>query len=248
MGFIKSGLSAIGKLFMVTALAGTFLVGLVSVVYLSLKGEEVEIPKIVGKNVNDGEDELANLGLRIKKIAYRYSNEKPNTILEQRPRAGENAKSGLMVFVVVSQENPDGNEAPVDLADKEKKEKDEAEDIKELPELETEKSKKTKSKKTDKKKSAKTRDVIKEDKKEEDQKTETEDVKKPATSDVTQTAGEKTTEKTDPVKKETEKGKKTNPTPNPKKSAKPDSKKGKKPVTKPKTSGDTRTRKVPPSN
>ncbi len=56
MGFVKSGLSAVGKFFIVVALAGAFIVGLVSVVYMSLKGEEVQIPEIVGKDFKQSED------------------------------------------------------------------------------------------------------------------------------------------------------------------------------------------------
>jgi hypothetical protein len=48
VGLLKTGASAIGKLFIVIALAGAFLIGLVSVVYLSLQGAEVKVPEIVG--------------------------------------------------------------------------------------------------------------------------------------------------------------------------------------------------------
>ncbi len=153
MQVLKNGISVIGKLALVLALAVTFAVGMLSVFYLQLKGEEVTIPKIVGKNFNDGRDDLADFGLRIRRIASRYSNEDPDTILEQRPRAGTIAKSGLMISVVVSEKNPDGSEAPVEL-------KDDDEAIKEIeqqPELKIDKPKaKVKPKKTE----PKTRDVL----------------------------------------------------------------------------------------
>ncbi len=241
MGLVKTGMSAIGKLFIVIALAGTFMVGMAGVFYISLVGEEVEIPKVVGKNLNEGEDELASLGLRIKKIASRYSNEKPNTILEQRPRAGTTGKTGLMISVIVSQANPDGNEAPVDVEDKEKETKKKEEEIKELPELETEKSKE-KPKKTDKKIVPKTRDVIKDKKKDEkkdgDDKSKESDSKDSGKSD---SDDKKSTDKTD-GKTGTEKPA-TPPTPK-----NPANDKQNKPDEKPKSSGDSRPRKVPPSN
>lgn len=240
MGLVKTGISAIGKLLIVTALAGTFLVGMAGVFYISLVGEEVKIPKVVGKNLNDGEQELADLGLRIKNIASRYSNEKPNTILEQRPKAGTTGKTGLMISVIVSQPNPDGNEAPVDVEDKEKEAKKKEEEIKELPELETEKAK-DKPKKSDKKTTPKTRDVIKE-KKIEDTK-DTED--KPKNSD-SKDSKKSADDKKDSDKSDARSGtEKTIPPPPP---PKPLNEKPAKTDEKPKNSGDTRPGKVPPSN
>lgn len=112
MSFLKTGASAIGKLFIVAALAGAFLVGLFGVVYLSLRGEEIKVPEIIGKDKLEAERELTALGLKMKKRADRFSNEKPNTILEQSPKAGETAKTGQMILVVVSQINPESSEAP----------------------------------------------------------------------------------------------------------------------------------------
>lgn len=153
MEVVKSSISVLGKLVVVLALSVSFAVGMLSVFYLQLKGEEVKIPKIVGKNFNDGRDDLAGFGLRIRRIASRYSKEDPDTILEQRPRAGTTAKSGLMISVVVSEKSPDGNEAPVEVRDD-----DEAiKEIEQQPELKIDKPKpKVKPKKTE----PKTRDVI----------------------------------------------------------------------------------------
>lgn len=155
MGFLKSGASAFGKLLIVLTLFVTFLIGMFGVIYVQLKGEEVSIPKVVGKNFNEGREDLSGVGLRIKKIASRYSNEEPNTILEQRPRAGTTAKSGLMISVVVSEKNPDGSELPVKI-------KDDAAvigEIEQQPELKIDKQKPVSK---TKKESPKTRDVIKE--------------------------------------------------------------------------------------
>ncbi len=160
MGLLKTGFSAIGKFFVVLSLAAAFIVGMVGVVYMSLRGEEVKIPEIVGKDVDQSEKELAALGLKLKKIANRYSAEKPNTILEQRPRAGDTAKTGLMISVIVAQPNPEGTEAPAEI----KKKSDEEDSIEEIEELISDKpknSKKSNSNST-RKKSSTTRDIIKE--------------------------------------------------------------------------------------
>ncbi|MFV0389234.1 MAG: PASTA domain-containing protein [Pyrinomonadaceae bacterium] len=155
---LKKGLSTFGKLILLALLAVTFMVGFFGVAYMQLRGEEVTIPKIVGKNLNDGTNALENAGLQIKKVASRYSEEPPNTILEQRPKAGTIAKTGLMVSVIVAQANQDGSEAPANVKDD-----DEAiQEIEQLPELKTDSSKKkSKSTSTSKKPTTKTRDVVK---------------------------------------------------------------------------------------
>ena len=159
MGLLKTGFSAIGKFFIVLSLAAAFIVGMVGVVYMSLRGEEVKIPEIVGKDVEESEKELAALGLKLKRIANRYSAEKPNTVLEQRPRAGDTAKTGLMISVIVAQPNPEGTEAPAEI-----KKKSDEDNIEEIEELISDKPKKSNKSNTNssKKKSSTTRDVIKE--------------------------------------------------------------------------------------
>ncbi len=234
MGLLKNSISALGRLITVVALAGTFLVGLIGVVYLQLRGEEITIPKVVGKNFNEGKDELSLNGLRIRRVASRYSNEKPNTILEQRPRAGTVAKTGLMISVVVSELNPDGSEEPDDV----KGDDEGIEDIEALPELKTNKTKK-KSRSKSKKEKTKTRDVAKsKDKKGDKATTKPEDKSKSKVGE--QLPKGRDVKKTDPKKdskvpsKKSKKGKKT---PLKKKEAK-----------KPATGGDTRSRKVGKSN
>jgi hypothetical protein len=158
MSFVKKGASAFGKLFIVVALAGTFVVGAVGVVYMSLQGEELKVPEIVGKDLIESEKELASLGLRIKKRADRYSTEKQNTILEQLPKAGETLKTGQTIFVVTSKTNPEGEETPVTIK-KNTNEQDDSEKIEELISDKPKKSNKSNTN-TNKKKSETTRDVI----------------------------------------------------------------------------------------
>ncbi len=157
MSFVKKGASAFGKLFIVIALAGAFTVGAVGVVYMSLQGEEMKVPEIVGKDLVESEKELASLGLRIKKRADRYSTEKPNTILEQLPKAGDTVKTGQMILVVTSKTNPEGEEVPTTL----KKTTNEQDDTEKIEELISDKPKKTNKTNTNtNKKKETTRDVI----------------------------------------------------------------------------------------
>jgi beta-lactam-binding protein with PASTA domain len=115
VSLIKTITSAFGKMVIVAALLGAFLVGLVSVVWLSLRGEEVKVPEVVGKDVLESEKELAALGLKLKRRANRFSEEKPNTILEQLPKSGDSVKTGQTISVVVSRINPEGSEEPAVL-------------------------------------------------------------------------------------------------------------------------------------
>ncbi|HEY0426437.1 MAG TPA: PASTA domain-containing protein [Pyrinomonadaceae bacterium] len=157
MSFIKKSTSALGKLFVVVLLAAAFLVGMVSVVYLSLQGSEIKVPEIVGKDFNESEKTLTDLGLRIKKRADRYSEEKPNTILEQLPRPGDTVKTGQMILVVTSKANPEGEETPATI--KKTTDEDDTEKIEEL--ISDKPKKKTNSNtNTNKKKSSTTRDVL----------------------------------------------------------------------------------------
>lgn len=156
MGIINTALSAIGKLLIIIALAGAFLVGTVSVVYLSLRGEEVKVPEVVGKDFYASENEMAALGLKLKKRATRYSQEKPNTVLEQLPKPGETVKTGQTILVVISEVNPEGSEAPATV-DKSTAADDESG---ESTDIAPDKSVKTNRNSNTKKPAQKTRDVI----------------------------------------------------------------------------------------
>jgi hypothetical protein len=232
MSVLKSGVSTVGKMLVVLSLAIAFFVGLLGIVYFQLKGEEVSIPKVVGKNFNDGRSDLSDMGLRIKKVASRYSNEEPNTILEQRPRAGTTAKSGLMISVIVSEKNPDGNTLPVDI----KNDDEVIKEIQEQPELKIDK-KKTKA--NSKKSAPKNRDVISE---------------KPADADSSEAGADTGTSKETPAtagsttEKPAVKPSDPKPTvPKPPVLPKPDAPKPKEPKS-PNTSGDSRVRKVDSNN
>ena len=112
MSFINSGLSAIGRLAALALLLGAFLIGLVTVVYMSLQGSELQVPEITGKKLGDSEKELASLGLKIKKRADRVSAEEPGTVIEQLPKAGETVKTGQLILVVTSKGPGEGGITP----------------------------------------------------------------------------------------------------------------------------------------
>jgi len=159
MSFAKKSASAFGKLITVVALAGTFVVGLIGVIYLSLQGQELKVPEIVGKDFVESERELASLGLRIKRRADRVSTDKPNTVLEQLPKSGDTVKTGQMILVVTSKAGAEGEEAPVPI--KKNTEEDDSEKIEELISDKPKKTNKANTNaNTNKKKSSTTRDVI----------------------------------------------------------------------------------------
>lgn len=156
MGFIRTGISAIGKLAAIGLLLGAFLAAMAGVVYMSLSGEEIIVPEITGKDFVESERELADLGLKIKQRATRPSTERMNTVLEQLPKAGETVKTGQLIFVVVSKAGVEGEETPKSLI------KDlETDDSEKIQEMISDKPKKAKSNSNtnSKKKAETTRDV-----------------------------------------------------------------------------------------
>ena len=103
MSLAKRTLQALGKVGIVVAIGIAFLSGLAGTVYLSLRSAEVKVPEIVGKDRLAAESALNDAGLHLRQSATRYSAEaKPNTILDQFPRAGEVVKVGQTVAVVLS--------------------------------------------------------------------------------------------------------------------------------------------------
>jgi PASTA domain len=132
MGFIKSSFSAIGKLVFVALLGVAFLGGMAGVVYMSLQGREIQVPEVVGKDFVQSETELASLGLKIHKKADRFSNEPPNTILEQLPKPGDTVKTGQMILVVTSKQNADSGETVPMTLNKNTAEPDDTEKIEEM--------------------------------------------------------------------------------------------------------------------
>lgn len=153
MGFLKSGASAIGRLAALAVLAAAFLFGMAAVVYMSLHGTEVKVPEITGKDLSDSEKELALLGLIIKNRADRFSDEKPGTVIEQLPKAGETVKTGQTIRVVTSK-GPGEGDLPATL-----KQGSDEEDADKIEEMISDKPKKKTNTNTNRKKADTTRDV-----------------------------------------------------------------------------------------
>lgn len=160
MSFVRKSASALGKLIIAAVLGLAFVAGLAGVVFMSLQGAEVKVPEIVGKNFDESERELERLGLRIKKRADRYSEEAPNTILEQLPRPGDTVKTGQMILVVTSKASAEGEEKPATI-ERGNQQQDDSSTIEELISDKPKKKDSNSNANTNKKKSSATRDVIK---------------------------------------------------------------------------------------
>lgn len=223
MSFFKKIGSALGKLLIVACLAAAFLLGMGFVVYRSLQGSEITVPEIVGKNFADSEKELEGLGLRIKKRADRYSEEAPNTVLEQLPKPGDTVKTGQLILVITSKPNPEGDEKPTTL--KKGNTSVEEDDTEKIEELISDKPKKKSNSNanTNKKKASTSRDVIKDNS---NSNTSSSDNKN--SSDPNNSSKDNKNSSTPPAK-----------TPNPTGTPKPTTNKT------PATSGDTRPRRNP---
>ena len=156
MSVISKSFSALSKLITVAVLLAAFLGGMAGVVYMSLSGEELKVPELVGKDFVQSEKELEALGLKIKRRADRVSTEPINTVLEQLPKAGETVKTGQMILVVVSKAGLAGEEAPPSSLQKDL----EADDAEKIEEMISDKPKKKTNSNTSKKKAETTRDVI----------------------------------------------------------------------------------------
>ncbi|MGD9561004.1 MAG: PASTA domain-containing protein [Pyrinomonadaceae bacterium] len=162
MGLGKTLATGLGRLVVAAVLLAAFLGAMAGVVYMSLSGEEITVPEITGKDFFESQKELAALGLKIKKRADRPSTEMINTILEQRPRAGETVKTGQLIFVVVSKAGVEAEEPPKSLI------KDlETDDSKTIEDMISDKPKKSKksSNSNSKKKADTSRDVNSDDSK-----------------------------------------------------------------------------------
>src|SRR5688572_25084618 len=153
MSTVNSGFSAIGRLAALGLLAGAFLFGLAGVVYMSLQGAEIRVPEITGKDLSESEKELAMLGLKIKKRADRFSEEKPGTVIEQLPKPGETVKTGQTIRVVISK-GPGEGDQPASL-----KKTSEEDDSEKIEEMISDKPKKKANSNTNRKKADTTRDV-----------------------------------------------------------------------------------------
>ena len=157
MGIVNAGLSALTKLGILAVLAVAFLFGMATVVYMSLQGSVVQVPELVGKNLADGKNELASLGLKIQVRASRPTTDPPDTVLEQLPRPGETVKTGQLIVVVTSKPTAQPEETPSTL--KKSIEEDDTETIENMI-SDKPKKKSNSNSNSAKKKADTTRDVL----------------------------------------------------------------------------------------
>ena len=109
MNTATGALSALRRLGIVIAIAITFLFGLATTVYLSLRSPEVKVPDVVGKDRFEAENILGEAGLNYRVRATRPSNQqKADTVLFQVPRAGEVVKAGQTVAMDISRTAKEG--------------------------------------------------------------------------------------------------------------------------------------------
>jgi beta-lactam-binding protein with PASTA domain len=112
-------LSVLRRLSIIIAIAVTFLFGLATTVYLSLRSPEVRVPEVVGKDRFEAERILGDAGLNFRVRATRPSNQsKPDTVLFQLPRAGEVVKVGQTVAMDISRAAKEGEAAEGEATDK----------------------------------------------------------------------------------------------------------------------------------
>ena len=115
MSLAQSGLSIFGKLSIIIVLLGAFLFGLGGTLYMALRSPEVKVPEVVGKDFLAAEKDVEAMGLKLRKRTDRFSQEKPNTILEQAPLAGESVKAGQTISVVIARAEAEAGEKAAEV-------------------------------------------------------------------------------------------------------------------------------------
>lgn len=115
MNLAQSGLSIFGKLSIIIVLLGAFVFGLGGTLYMALRSPEVKVPEVVGKDFLAAEKDVEAMGLKLRKRTDRFSQEKPNTILEQAPLAGDSVKAGQTISVVIARAQAEEGEKAAEV-------------------------------------------------------------------------------------------------------------------------------------
>lgn len=109
MSVVARIVSVFRSIAIVIAIAGVFLFGVATTVYLSLRSPEVTVPDVIGKDRFEAERILAEADLKFRVRAHRPSNQsKPETVLFQLPRPGEVVKAGQTVAMDISRPTKEG--------------------------------------------------------------------------------------------------------------------------------------------
>jgi hypothetical protein len=118
VSFTTQVVSVFRRLGIIVAIGFTFLFGVVSTVYLSLRSPEVKVPEVVGKDRFEAERVLGEAGLNFRVRATRPSKQSnPDTVLFQLPRAGEVVKVGQTVAMDISRVAKEGEAAESEATD-----------------------------------------------------------------------------------------------------------------------------------
>jgi hypothetical protein len=118
VSFTTQVVSVFRRLGIIVAIGFTFLFGVVSTVYLSLRSPEVQVPEVVGKDRFEAERVLGEAGLNFRVRATRPSKQSnPDTVLFQLPRAGEVVKVGQTVAMDISRVAKEGEAAESEATD-----------------------------------------------------------------------------------------------------------------------------------
>lgn len=83
------------------AIAAVIVIGAGLGVWLALSGR-VDVPDVVGLDVNVAQERLNSVGLQTTTIEERFSSKPKGTVLEQRPVPGERLKKGESVGLILS--------------------------------------------------------------------------------------------------------------------------------------------------
>lgn len=119
MGVASYAFSALQRIAIVILIAITFLLGLGTTVYLSLRSPEVTVPEVVGKDRFEAEKILKDAGLNFRVRATRPSNRVgANTVLFQLPRPGDVVKAGQTVAMDISRTAKEGEASEASVTDK----------------------------------------------------------------------------------------------------------------------------------
>lgn len=119
MGVANYAFSALQRIAIVVLIAITFLLGLGTTVYLSLRSPEVTVPEVVGKNRLEAEKILGDAGLNFRVRATRPSNRvEANTVLFQLPPPGDVVKAGQTVAMDISRAAKEGEASEASVTDK----------------------------------------------------------------------------------------------------------------------------------
>ena len=118
MDLAKNSWNILSKLAFFALLLLTFAGSALWVLSKALQSPEIVVPQVVGKNYQESERDLAALGLQIRKRTDRFSEEAPNTVLEQSPLAGDTVKAGQTIAVVTARPNADSGETAAQMEKK----------------------------------------------------------------------------------------------------------------------------------